>query len=173
MLTAFIVIGGVGLALLVVSLVVGEVHGSALEWLDNDLLSGAAIAAFLSALGFVGALVENSTGATTVATLAGTGAGVAMAYAVRGLTRTLQRGGDDATVRSEALPGRAGHVVEDIPLAGLGVVSVRVAGHLTRLHARCDRPLSSGTPIVVTTVLSPTSVVVRPVVDGPQDRVLP
>ena len=37
MLTAFLVIGGVGLALLVISLIVGEVHGALFDWIDNDL----------------------------------------------------------------------------------------------------------------------------------------
>ncbi len=169
MLTVFIVIGGVGLVLLVVSLVVGEVHGAALDMLDNDLFSGAVVAAFLSALGFVGALIEGTSGYTPLATGAGVAAGGAMGYAARGLTRALQRGGDDATIRTEALPGRTGHVVEDIPLHGLGVVTVRVAGHPARLHARADRPLQAGTPIVVDTVLSPTSVTVRAAVSAPQD----
>ena len=75
MLTVFLAIGAVGLALLVISLVVGEIHGGLFEWIDNDLFSGAAVSAFLSALGFVGALVESTSGNTTVATLAGTGAG--------------------------------------------------------------------------------------------------
>ena len=66
MLTVFLAIGAVGLALLVISLVVGEIHGGLFEWIDNDLFSGAAVSAFLSALGFVGALVESTSGNTTV-----------------------------------------------------------------------------------------------------------
>ena len=59
MLTVFLAIGAVGLALLVISLVVGEIHGGLFEWIDNDLFSGAAVSAFLSALGFVGAGVTH------------------------------------------------------------------------------------------------------------------
>lgn len=115
MLTAFLVIGGVGLALLVISLIVGEVHGALFDWIDNDLFSGAVVAAFLSALGFVGALVEGTSGNSTTATVAGVGAGVGMGYAARALTRSLQSGEGDTTVRSDALVGRQGHVVEAIP----------------------------------------------------------
>jgi membrane protein implicated in regulation of membrane protease activity len=171
MLTVFIVTGGVGLALLVVSLLLGEMHGVALSMLDNDLFSSAVIGAFLAALGFVGALIEGSSGNTVLATGAGVAAGGTLGYAARSLTRALQHGGDNATVRAEALPGREGHVVEDIPAAGMGIVTIRVAGHLTRLHARCDRPLPAGTLIVVTSVLSPTAVTVR--VAGPQDAAVP
>lgn len=173
MLTVFLVIGGVGLALLVLSFVVGEIHGGLFEWMDNDLFSGAAVSAFMSALGFVGALVEGSTGNTTAATLTGAGAGVGMAYAARTLTRALQSGEGDTTVRSAGLVGLNGHVVEAIPQDGMGMVSVRMAGHLTRLNARCEQPLPNGTRVEVLAVLSPTAVTVRPVVTTPQDRVLP
>ena len=172
MLTAFLVIGGVGLALLVISLIVGEVHGALFDWIDNDLFSGAVVAAFLSALGFVGALVEGTSGNSTTATVAGVGAGIGMGYAARARTRSLQSGEGDTTVRADALVGRQGHVVEAIPRDGMGMVSVRVAGHLTRLNARCEQPLPTGTGIQVTSVLSPTAVVVRPLVITPQDRVL-
>jgi membrane protein implicated in regulation of membrane protease activity len=172
MLTVFIAIGAVGLALLVTSLVVGEIHGGLFEWIDNDLFSGAAVSAFLSALGFVGALVVGTSGNSTVATLAGTGAGVGMAYAARGLTRSLQSGEGDTTVHTGDLVGRQGHVIEAIPREGMGMVNVRVAGHLTRLNARCDQPLPPGTGIEVTSVLSPTAVRVRPHVVTPQDRAL-
>lgn len=122
-------------------------------------------------MGFVGALIEGGTGNTVAATGAGVAAGAGLGSAARSLTRALQRGGDNATVRAEALPGREGHVVEDIPTAGMGIVTIRVAGHLTRLHARSDAPLAAGTPIVVTSVLSPTAVTVR--VAGPQDAAVP
>lgn len=173
MLTAFLVIGGLGLVLLVGSLIFGEVHEGLLSALDNDIFSGAVVAAFLSALGFTGALAQNATDNPTIATGAGLAAGIGVGYAARGLIRTLNRDDDDTTVRSDALPGRSGHVVEDIPMGGHGVVSIRVAGHLTRLNARADQPLRQGTAIVVTGVLSPTSVTVAPANPTPQDRVLP
>lgn len=173
MLTVFISIGAVGLVLLVVSLIAGDIHSGLFDWIDNDLFSGAAVAAFLSALGFVGALVQNASGNPTVATLTGAGAGLGVAYAARGLTRSLQSGEGDTTVRTEALVGARGHVIEAIPNDGMGMVTVRVAGHLTRLNARCDQPLPTGTGVEVVAVQSPTAVTVRPVAVTPQDRVLP
>ncbi len=171
MLTAFLVIGGVGLVLLVASLVFGDLHEGLFGALDNDLFSTAVVAAFLSALGFVGAIVLATSGSQGLAVGGGLVAGAAMGYAARGLTRTLQRGEDSATIRAGDLTGRPGSVVEEIPHAGLGVVNIRVAGHLTRLHARCDEPLRTGTAVVVTGVLSPTAVTVRRQVQTPQDHV--
>lgn len=37
-----------------------------------------------------------------------------------------------------------------------------VAGHLTKLNARCPEPLPAGSAVIVETVLSPTSVSVVP-----------
>ena len=61
-MTPYLVIGGIGVALLVFSLVVGELFDGLFDAFGSDLLSGASLAAFLGALGFVGALVFGSTG---------------------------------------------------------------------------------------------------------------
>jgi len=158
MVLAFLIVGAVGLVLLTVSLVVGEVFDGLLDSIPGDLLSGAAIAGFLSAFGFVGALVQQSSDSTLASTLAGLGAGGVVGWGVGAVTKQLMKGGDEATVRTASLVGHAATVVDEIPDVGYGQVSLVVAGHLTRLNARSPEPIEAGTPVTVTAVLSPTSV---------------
>ena len=184
-MTAFLVIGGVGLLLLLVSLIAGDLldgafgavgaldaHSVGGEFLGGDLagtfLSGAAVSGFLAAFGFAGAGIESATGATPLAISGGLLAGVAVGGLAGWLTKTLMRGGTDATVRSESLVGHRGSVISEIPPHGLGQVGLTVGGQLTRLNARCDRPLPAGTSVVVTAVDSPTAVTVAAL--SPQDR---
>lgn len=157
----FSVIGGLGLAFLLVSVVAGDVVDGLFSGMDTDLFSGAAIAAFLAAFGFVGALVLNATSSMTWAVLAGLAGGAVLGLGTAKASRVLMRGGDESTVRTASLVGATGTVVEAIPASGLGQVTVTVAGHITRLNARADSPLEPGTPIAVIRVLSPTAVVVE------------
>jgi membrane protein implicated in regulation of membrane protease activity len=157
----FFVIGGLGLALLLVSIVAADVVDGLFSALDTDIVSGAAIAAFLAAFGFVGALVLNASGSTAWAVVAGLAAGAVLGAGTAKASQVLMRGGDEATVRTASLVGATGTVVEAIPTVGLGQVTVTVAGHITRLNARADSPLEPGTPITIIRVLSPTAVVVE------------
>jgi hypothetical protein len=155
---AFIVIGVVGLALLALSLVAGEVLDGALDGLGGDWLSGAAVAGFLAAFGFGGALALNAGTGTGVATLVGLGAGAAAGGVAGWLTSTLSKDDGDATPRSADLTGREGTVISAVPSDGYGEVSVVVSGHITKLNARAVEPLAVGTPVRVSAVLSPTAV---------------
>ncbi|MBM6402040.1 hypothetical protein [Phycicoccus sonneratiae] len=158
MQVTMLVIGGVGILLLLVSLVLGDLVDGVLDSVGPDALSGLAVAGFLAAFGFVGALVLDAGASSTVAILAGLVAGVAAGAGAGYASTRLMRGGDEATVRPARLVGLTGTVVEPVPVDGYGMVSVVAAGHITRLNARSDEPLGSGTAVVVTAVLSPTSV---------------
>lgn len=157
-MTPFLVIGGVGVVLLVISVVIGDVLSGALDVLGGgaDWLFGA-VAGFLGAFGFVGALVLGLTDRTGLAIAVGLAAGVAIGALAAVLTRYLQRD-DQSTPRSAALVGLNGIVVNDIPAQGYGEISVVVSGHLTKLNARCPEPLAAGSPVIIDAVLSPTSV---------------
>lgn len=161
-MTAFLVFGVVGLVLLAVSLVLGEVFEGIFDAFGSDLISGASVAAFLGAFGFTGALVVNATDSTGGAVAAGLAAGVVVGGLAGVLTLALRKGGDESTVRSSSLLERTGAVVSAIPADGYGDVSIVVAGHITRLNARAAQALPAGTPVRVTAVLSPTSVMVEP-----------
>lgn len=160
---AFLIIGGIGIVLLLIAVIVGDVLGGALDSLGagTDWLSGA-VAGFLGAFGFGGALALGATGSMAVAVLVGVVAGAGFGALAAWGTRQLQRGGDEGTVRSSALVGLTGTVVSDIPTQGYGQISVVVAGHLTKLNARCPEPLPAGHAVIVDAVLSPTSVSVVP-----------
>ena len=162
-MTPYLVIGGIGVALLVFSLVVGELFDGLFDAFGSDLLSGASLAAFLGALGFVGALVF---GATRLARLGhrrrACSPGWSSAPGPGWLSSALNRGGGDSTVRSSSLAGRDATVVSAVPEDGYGEVSVVVAGHITKLNARAGTALPAGTPVTITAVLSATSVQVAP-----------
>ncbi|WP_392544686.1 hypothetical protein [Oryzobacter sp. 24SJ04S-52] len=158
MQATLLVVGGIGIALLLLSLVAGDVVDGFLDGVGPDLLSGLAVAGFLAAFGFVGALVADSGASSLVVLLSGLAAGVAVGFGAGEASKRLMRGGDEATVRSSGLVGLSGTVVEAVPAEGFGMVNVVASGHMTRLNARADEPLPSGTAIVVTSVLSPTSV---------------
>lgn len=158
-MTLFLLVGGLGLLLLVASLVVGEVLDGLLDGVGGDILSTAAVAGFLAGFGFTGAVAAQSLG-TGAATAVGVAGGLGLGAAAGLMTRSLSRSRTDPTPTSAALLGIAGTVVTDIPSQGYGEVSVVVAGHLGKLNARADEALAAGTPVTVTAVLSPTSVVV-------------
>lgn len=167
-MTTLLVIGVVGLALLAVSLVVGDLFDGALaglEGLAGDVFSSAVIGAFVSAFGFGGAAAAGAglPGAVTVPV--GIGSGVVFAWFAVWLTRLVKDGGSDATPTLEATVGRDADVVTDIPADGYGIVVVRLGGHTMRLNARSSvaRALETGTPVHVTEVLSPSAVAVAPV----------
>lgn len=158
---AFLVIGGIGVLLLLVSLVAGDVLDGAFDF-GGDLVSGSALAGFLGAFGFGGALAFDASGSGGVGIGVGLVAGLLVGALVGWASSRLRRGGDEANVRSADLPGRAGTVISAIPEGGLGEVSIVVAGHITKLNARSATALPAGTPVTVQAVLSATSVMVEP-----------
>ncbi len=158
----YLVVGGIGVALLVFSLVVGELFDGLFDAFGSDLLSGASLAAFLGTLGFVGALVFGSTQSHGWATGAGLLAGVLVGAGAGWLSSALSRDDDSSTVRSSSLAGRDATVVSAVPAEGYGEISVVVAGHITTLNARSETALPAGTPVTITAVLSATSVQVAP-----------
>lgn len=167
-MTAFLVIGGVGLALLFVSFVAGEFLHGVFSVFDSDLVSTSAVAGFVAAFGFTGALVVPGLGVGW-AIGAGLAAGLGVAAGVGTLTKMLMKGGDEATVRREHLVGLTGSVITAIPGGGFGQVNVTVAGHITVLNARSEGPIPAGTAVSVVAVLSPTSVQVARVASDQPD----
>ncbi|WP_164519653.1 NfeD family protein [Nocardioides ferulae] len=162
-MTVFLVIGLVGLVLLGVSLVLGDVFDGALDALAGDAFSSAVIGAFVAATGFGGAAAQALEAPMVVALPAGLAAGVVFGWFAWWLTRLIRDGGSDATVSIDDTVGRDGKVLTSIPTDGFGVVNILVGGHTLRLNARADQPLEPGTEVHVTSVLSPTAVTVAPI----------
>jgi len=159
----FFVIGGIGIAMLLVSLLVGDhLHGVFDALGGGDWFTGASLSGFLGAFGFGGAIILSLTDSLPAAALGGLvlglllGAGVG--YGVLQL-RATQEGG---APQSASLVDRVGTVISDIPLDGYGEIRIMQGGHMMKVNARSAVALKSGTQVTVTDVLSATAVRVIP-----------
>ncbi|MFE6228280.1 MULTISPECIES: hypothetical protein [unclassified Streptomyces] len=163
----FLGLGIGGLVLLVLSLVFDGVLEGVLDGLGGGLdgfLSLPVIAGFVSSLGFTGAIVLGTTGTGAgVATGAGVVTGVAAAWLTWRFSRALMRDGAAPAPRGEDLTGTSGAVVTAIPAGGYGEVLLYLAGQPVKYAAKADAPVARGTEVWVESVLSTTSVSVRPV----------
>jgi membrane protein implicated in regulation of membrane protease activity len=160
--TVFLVVGAVGVLLLLVALVVGDVLDGAFEGLSAGFFSTEAIAGFLGALGFGGAIALEVTGSTSLAVAIGLVLGVLLGWLAARASTFLHGDGKGDTVRTSDMLEKIGSVVSAIPDGGFGVVSLSVGGHITRLNARSSVAVPAGTQVSVTQVISPTAVQVEP-----------
>lgn len=157
----FLIIGAAGIVLLIASLILGDLLDGLLDF-GGDLFSGAALAGFLGAFGFAGAIALDATDSVTAAMLIGLLAGLVIGAGVGWISLQLKKGGDESNVRTGDLTGRDATVVSAIPEDGFGEISIVASGHITKLNARATTALAAGTPVTITAVLSPTSVLVQP-----------
>ncbi|QBI21141.1 hypothetical protein ER308_17235 [Egibacter rhizosphaerae] len=161
----FLIIGVIGLALLLVSALLGEILDGVFDALDiggGGLLSGPVIGAFLAAFGFGGALTMNATEVGVPGgALAGLGSGIVVGGIAFGITRSLMRMPTDETMRTSDLVGATGVVVTPIPEGSFGEVNVQHLGQTVKYNARANRTIDVGTPIEVTTVLSSSALLVK------------
>lgn len=162
----FLVVGAVGVLVLALALLGGEL----LQFVQPDFdgpVSLEAIAGFAGAFGFGGAIANELLGARTPglvagAVVAGVAAAVPTAWFATRLGRAARDMPTDPTPTRAQLVGALGQVVTPIPATGYGEVRVRLAGQPVKLNARADRPLPTGTQIFVVESLSETSVHVEP-----------
>lgn len=159
-MTAFLVIGGIGVVLLFVSLVVGDLLEGVFGGLGGDLISGAALSGFVGAFGFAAALAYGVSDSTGIAIVVGVVGGLIIGALASWLSLKLRQGGDESNVRTSDLTGRVGTVINDIPAEGYGEISTVASGHLTKLNAKSGSPIPAGTTVTITGVLSATAVMV-------------
>jgi membrane protein implicated in regulation of membrane protease activity len=158
----FLVIGGIGIVLLAVSLLLGDVLGG-----DGDAgpLSLPSVAGFVGAFGFGGAAAAAVTGTGILAVLVGLTVGIAVAIPAAigtiALSRLAARMRTDATPTRGDLVGRLGVVVTPIPTDGFGEIRISLGGQPVKLNARADRPVALGAKVFVVEATSETSVVVE------------
>lgn len=172
-MTTFLVIGVLGLLLLGISLVLGDLLDGVFDALTGDIFSSAVIGGFISAFGFGAAAVQGAGGPSLLGILVGLGAGGLAAWFTVWLTRLVKDGGSDATLTPDDALGRSGRVIGAIPAEGFGSVRVIIGGHTVQLNARSHEPIAPGTEIHVTEVLSPTAVQVAPVWNALPDPDVP
>jgi membrane protein implicated in regulation of membrane protease activity len=163
----FLAIGGAGALVLALSLFGAEfLHFGHIDL--PDVFSIEAVAGFLGAFGFAGAIANELLGppnrGTVVASAAvGVLAALPMAYFAIRLSRAARNMRTDATPTRADLVGTIGVVVTPIGTTGYGEVRVRLGGQPIKLYAKADRPLPAGAEIFVIEASSETSVVVEPV----------
>jgi membrane-bound ClpP family serine protease len=162
-MTVFLVLGVIGLVVLLVSLVLGDLFDSVFNALTGDVFSTAVIGGFVAAFGFGGAIAQGIGLPVVLDVLIGAGAGVLAGWFTVWLTRLVRDGSSDATLESHDALGRSGRVISHIPVDGFGTVRVLIGGHTVQLNARAESPIATGTEVHVTEVLSPTAVLVAPV----------
>lgn len=168
----FLVIGGVGLILLIVALVIGEIADFGHADADGPF-SLPAIAAFIGGIGFVGAIPAALLDglATTPRVLISAAIGVAgaipIAWGAIRLTAGLMRMNTDPTLSERDLIGRLGQVITAIPAGGFGEVRLSVGGQALKYNARSAEALPAGTPIYV--IDTPTATSVEVVSTAPRD----
>ncbi len=160
----FLCIGGLGVALLAVSLFLGDVLHLGHPDADGPF-PVPSVAGFVGAFGFGGAIVAAITGGGLLSLVVGLVAGVAVAVpaaiGTMALAKMASRMRTDATPTRSDLVGRLGVIVTAIPSQGYGEVRVSVGGQPVKLNARADGPVSLGTRVLVIEAPSDTSVVVE------------
>lgn len=161
----FLAIGAAGIVLLLLALILDDLLDGVLGSFGGEWFTGATLAGFLGALGFIGALILSATDNTVLATVGGSITGLVLAALVGWVTHKLRATNTDDTPKTAALVGRTGVVINDIPDNGYGEIRLTAGGHLTKLHARADRALPAGTEVWILENLSPTSVRVQSVHD--------
>lgn len=161
----FLVVGAVGVGVLAVSLLFGELLSIGHADADGPF-SVPAMAGFVGSLGFIGAiaaaLTPGGTGAEAViGALAGLLAALPTAWLAVRLTRAMMRMPTDATLTAKDLIGATGVVTTPVRAGGYGEVSISVSGQRLKYNARADSALAIGTPVLVIETPSSTSVVVE------------
>ncbi|MDN3296823.1 hypothetical protein QWM81_22800 [Streptomyces ficellus] len=163
----FLGLGVAGLVLLVLALLFDGLLEGVFDGFGgglDGLLSLPVIAGFMSMLGFAGAITLGATG-LGAAGAAGVGvlAGIGAAWLTWRLSGALMRGRTDEAPRGDDLVGTSGSVVTAIPASGYGEVLLHLGGQPVKYAAKSATPVARGTEVWVDSVLSSTSVSVRPV----------
>ena len=160
--TTFLIIGGIGVAVLALSVVMGDLfhfgHPDA-----AGPFSVPAVAGFIGAFGFAGAAVGAVTGSDgmLVPVAAGVVAAVPTAWVATRLARMAMNMRTDATPTQRDMIGTTGVIVTPITGNGFGEVRISLGGQPVKLSARADGPIPLGARVLVVEATSPTSVFVE------------
>lgn len=161
----FLIIGGLGVAMLALGLLGAEFLHFGHPDMDGPV-SLEAVAGFVGAFGFAGAIANELLGSRTpglIAVAAGVGllAALPTGWLAMRLARAARDMPTDATPTRADLVGALGVVVTPIPAGGYGEVRVRIGGQPVKLNARSDKPVPLGAQVFVVEAPSDTSVLVE------------
>ncbi|WP_432833480.1 NfeD family protein [Dactylosporangium sp. CA-092794] len=160
--TTFLVIGGLGVVVLALSVLVGDLfhfgHPDA-----AGAFSVPAVAGFIGAFGFAGAAAAALTGGggLLVPVVAGVVAALPTAWLATRLARMAINMRTDATPTQHDMIGTTGVIVTAITGSGYGEVRISLGGQPVKLSARSDRPIPLGARVLVIEATSSTSVIVE------------
>ncbi|MFY1635372.1 NfeD family protein [Solwaraspora sp. WMMB335] len=160
----FLVIGGLGVVVLAIGLLGGELLHLGDISADGPV-SVEVVAGFAGAFGFAAAIASELLGGGPVPTVGALAVGALAAVPVAWLTLRLSRAArdmpTDATPTSDDLVGLLGVVITPIRPGGYGEIRTHVGGQPVKLSARAERDVPLGTQVFVVEVLSATSVIVE------------
>lgn len=175
---AFLAVGGVGVVVLLLALLGGEIGGLGHPDADGPF-SLPAIAAFVGGVGFGGAaasaLLPPLPGVVTVLVCLLVGLVVALPLAAGAvkLASSLRDMPTTPTLTGGDLLGSQGVVVSAVPAGGYGEVRLSLHGQQLKYAARSEVPLPAGTPVYVVDTPSPTSVEVVSTAPDPSGGTIP
>ena len=175
---AFLAVGGVGVLVLVLALVGGEIGHLGHPDADGPF-SLPAIAAFVGGVGFGGAaasaLLPDLPGVVTVLLCLVVGVVVALPLAAGAvkLASGLRDMPTAPTLTEGDLLGSQGVVVSAVPAGGFGEVRLSLGGQQLKYAARSEVALPTGTPVYVVDTPSPTSVEVVSTAPEPSGGTIP
>lgn len=158
----YLVIGCIGLGVMLLSLVLGDVFEFAHldSVIDSELFSTAAISAFVGAFGFTAYMVDAWRHSLWLTIPLGLVVGALFAFVVTKLTRALQKD-EGLAPNTNSLIGSEGTVISAIPSNGFGEIRVHAQGHPLKFNARSEVALEQGARVWVSAVVSSTAVEVR------------
>ncbi|GAA2587328.1 hypothetical protein GCM10010399_16620 [Dactylosporangium fulvum] len=160
MATTFLVIGGIGVAVLAVSVLIGDLfhigHPDA-----AGPFSLPAVAGFIGAFGFAAAIVAAVTDSKVAPVVVGAVAAVPTAWLATKLARMAMNMRTDATPTQQDMIGTTGVVVTPITPNGFGEIRISLGGQPVKLSARADKPIPLGARVFVIEATSSTSVIVE------------
>lgn len=159
----FFIVGFIGVILLVTTLVIDDIFESIFDNFEfgDGIISGPAIAGFLSAFGFGGALASYAGLGFVPSVAIGVLAGVTVGGIAGVAGKSAMNMPTDATPRTQDLEGLNGFVVTKISEGTVGEVMIQIGGQPVKLTARSSSTIESGKAVVITQALSPTSVIVE------------
>lgn len=159
--TVFIVIGVIGVAILLLTVLFDDVLDAVLP--ESEWISGPVIGAFLAAFGLFGWGLDSGAGASrSVAVLGGIGGGIVLGYFTYRLARVLWAMPTDATPTTERTVGAEARVVTAIKAGATGEVVLRLGGQPVKYTATADIDVPTGASVVVVAVESNTKLRVEP-----------
>lgn len=156
----FLVLGGVGLAILIVSFVVdGLFDAIDFDIFDNGVLSMTGIAGFLAFFGFTGFLCQTTGQSDVVTGSAASAAGLFGLIATGTAMRYMkQQSQDDNAYNNASMVGRSAVVISGAAAGRYATVRVEWNGMSENMTAISDQDLQSGDSVKITSLLSHSSV---------------